>query len=43
MGKFFLTTLLAVTDMERYTRRKAITRPCDDFREGRPNKYNPSK
>ena len=46
MGRFFLTTLLAVGDMERNLivertqEGKAIAKQRDDFREGRPNKYS---
>jgi DNA invertase Pin-like site-specific DNA recombinase len=46
MGRFFLTTLLAVAEMERNLivertqEGKAIARQREDFREGRPNKYN---
>ncbi|MGG2084180.1 recombinase family protein [Lysinibacillus pakistanensis] len=46
MGRFFLTTLLAVAEMERNLivertqEGKAIARQRDDFREGRPNKYS---
>jgi len=46
MGKFFLTTLLAVAEMERNLivertqEGKAIAKQRDDFREGRPKKYN---
>ncbi|MDJ0287462.1 MULTISPECIES: recombinase family protein [Bacillus] len=46
MGSFFLTTLLAVAEMERNLivertqEGKAIAKQRDDFREGRPNKYN---
>lgn len=46
MGRFFLTTLLAVAEMERNLivertqEGKAIAKQRDDFREGRPNKYN---
>lgn len=45
MGKFFLTTLLAVAEMERNTiiertqTGKAIAKSKEGFREGRPNKY----
>jgi DNA invertase Pin-like site-specific DNA recombinase len=45
MGRFFLTTLLAVAEMERNLivertqEGKAIARQRDDFREGRPNKF----
>jgi DNA invertase Pin-like site-specific DNA recombinase len=46
MGRFFLTTLLAVAEMERNLivertqEGKAIARQRDDFREGRPAKYS---
>lgn len=46
MGSFFLTTLLAVAEMERNLivertqEGKAIAKQRDDFREGRPNKYS---
>lgn len=46
MGHFFLTTLLAVAEMERNLivertqEGKAIARQREDFREGRPNKYS---
>lgn len=46
MGRFFLTTLLAVAEMERNMiiertqEGKAIAKQRDDFREGRPNKYS---
>lgn len=45
MGKFFLTTLLAVAEMERNTivertqTGKAIARTKEGFKEGRPQKY----
>lgn len=45
MGKFFLTTLLAVAEMERNTiiertqTGKAIAKNKEGFREGRPKKY----
>lgn len=45
MGRFFLTTLLAVAEMERNMivertqEGKAIAKQREDFREGRPNKY----
>ncbi|MFE4522006.1 recombinase family protein [Cytobacillus firmus] len=45
MGRFFLTTLLAVAEMERNMivertqEGKAIAKQRDDFREGRPKKY----
>lgn len=46
MGRFFLTTLLAVAEMERNLivertlEGKAIAKQRDDFREGRPNKFS---
>ncbi|WP_394884290.1 recombinase family protein [Clostridium butyricum] len=46
MGRFFLTTLLAVAEMERNTivertqNGKAIARTKPGFKEGRPQKYN---
>jgi DNA invertase Pin-like site-specific DNA recombinase len=46
MGRFFLTTLLAVAEMERNLivertqEGKAIAKQRDDFREGRPAKYS---
>lgn len=46
MGRFFLTTLLAVAEMERNLivertqEGKAIARQRKDFREGRPNKFS---
>ncbi|MEK4743882.1 recombinase family protein [Bacillus sp. FSL R9-9481] len=46
MGRFFLTTLLAVAEMERNLivertqEGKAIAKQKPDFKEGRPNKYN---
>lgn len=46
MGKFFLTTLLAVAEMERNLivertqEGKAIAKQREDFREGRPKKYS---
>jgi DNA invertase Pin-like site-specific DNA recombinase len=46
MGRFFLTTLLAVAEMERNLiiertqEGKAIAKQKPDFREGRPNKYS---
>ncbi|HGH7183328.1 TPA: recombinase family protein [Bacillus luti] len=46
MGNFFLHTLLAVAEMERNLivertqEGKAIAKQRDDFKEGRPNKYN---
>ncbi|MFJ7480017.1 recombinase family protein [Bacillus thuringiensis] len=46
MGRFFLTTLLAVAEMERNLivertqEGKAIAKQRDDFKEGRPNKYS---
>ena len=45
MGQFFITTLLAVAELERNQiiertqAGKAIARQKDDYREGRPNKY----
>ena len=45
MGRFFLTTLLAVAEMERNMivertqEGKAIAKQRPDFKEGRPNKY----
>ncbi|MBU3093917.1 recombinase family protein [Clostridium sp. CM028] len=45
MGKFFLTTLLAVAEMERYTiiertqTGKAIAKTKEGFKEGRPKIY----
>ena len=45
MGRFFLTTLLAVAEMERNLivertqEGKAIAKQNPDFKEGRPNKY----
>lgn len=45
MGRFFLTTLLAVAEMERNLiiertqEGKAIAKQRDDFKEGRPKKY----
>jgi len=45
MGRFFLTTLLAVAEMERNLiiertqEGKAIAKMKDDFKEGRPKKY----
>lgn len=45
MGRFFLTTLLAVAEMERNLivertqEGKAIAKQRPDFREGRPNKF----
>lgn len=45
MGKFFLTTLLAVAEMERNLiiertqEGKAIAKQREDFREGRPKKF----
>ena len=47
MGKFFLTTLLAVAEMERNTiiertqTGKAIARTKEGFKEGRPKKFTP--
>ncbi|WNF35250.1 recombinase family protein [Bacillaceae bacterium IKA-2] len=46
MGRFFLQTMLAVAEMERNLivertqEGKAIAKLREDFREGRPNKYN---
>lgn len=46
MGRFFLTTLLAVAEMERNLivertqEGKAIAKQREDFREGRPNKFS---
>lgn len=46
MGKFFLTTLLAVAEMERNTiiertqAGKEIAKQKPDFKEGRPNKFS---
>ena len=46
MGKFFLTTLLAVAELERNMiiertqTGKAIAKQNPDFREGRPKLYN---
>ena len=46
MGRFFLTTLLAVAEMERNLiiertqEGKAIAKRKPDFREGRPNKFS---
>lgn len=46
MGRFFLTTLLAVAEMERNMiiertqEGKAIAKQNPDFKEGRPKKYN---
>ena len=46
MGKFFLTTLLAVAELERNMivertqTGKAIAKQSPDFREGRPKKYS---
>jgi len=46
MGRFFLTTLLAVAEMERNLivertqEGKAIAKQRDDFKEGRPNKFS---
>lgn len=45
MGRFFLTTLLAVAEMERNLiiertqEGKAIAKKREDFKEGRPNKF----
>jgi DNA invertase Pin-like site-specific DNA recombinase len=47
MGKFFLTTLLAVAEMERNTiiertqTGKAIAKTKEGFKEGRPKEYTP--
>lgn len=49
MGKFFLTTLLAVAEMERNLivertqEGKAIARQREDFREGRPKTYGKAR
>ena len=49
MGKFFLTTLLAVAEMERNTimertnAGKEIARQKADYQEGRPKKYTPKQ
>ncbi|MBN1042530.1 MULTISPECIES: recombinase family protein [Clostridium] len=49
MGKFFLTTLLAVAEMERNTilertqAGKEIARTKEGYREGRPQKYTPEQ
>ena len=49
MGKFFLTTLLAVAEMERNTilertlAGKEIAKQRPNFTEGRPRKFNPAK
>ncbi|MBK3497411.1 recombinase family protein [Viridibacillus sp. YIM B01967] len=49
MGRFFLTTLLAVAEMERNLivertqEGKAIAKQKEGFKEGRPNKYNPKQ
>ncbi len=49
MGKFFLTTLLAVAEMERNTilertqAGKEIARTKDGYKEGRPQKYTPEQ
>ncbi|WP_322016325.1 recombinase family protein [Clostridium butyricum] len=49
MGKFFLTTLLAVAEMERNTileriqAGKEIARTKEGYREGRPQKYKPEQ
>ncbi|MBN3553300.1 recombinase family protein [Fictibacillus nanhaiensis] len=46
MGRFFLTTLLAVAEMERNLiiertqEGKAIAKQREDYREGRPNKFS---
>jgi len=49
MGKFFLTTLLAVAEMERNTiiertqNGKAIAKTKEGFKEGRPKRYTPKQ
>ncbi|HEY5588150.1 MAG TPA: recombinase family protein [Candidatus Paceibacterota bacterium] len=49
MGKFFLTTLLAVAEMERNTiiertqTGKAIAKTKEGFKEGRPKTYTPKQ
>ncbi len=49
MGKFFLTTLLAVAEMERNTiiertqNGKAIAKTKEGFKEGRPKSYTPKQ
>ena len=49
MGRFFLTTLLAVAEMERNTiiertqSGKAMARARGELKEGRPRKFNPEK
>ncbi|NFL34461.1 recombinase family protein [Clostridium botulinum] len=49
MGKFFLTTLLAVAEMERNTilertqAGKEIARTKEGYKEGRPQKYTPEQ
>lgn len=49
MGRFFLTTLLAVAEMERNIiiertqNGKAIAKQRKDFKEGRPKKYTPKQ
>jgi DNA invertase Pin-like site-specific DNA recombinase len=49
MGRFFLTTLLAVAEMERNTiiertqNGKAIAKTKEGFKEGRPKTYNKSQ
>ncbi|WP_291571429.1 recombinase family protein [Clostridium sp. UBA4548] len=49
MGKFFLTTLLAVAEMERNTiiertqNGKAIAKTKEGFKEGRPKAYTPKQ
>jgi DNA invertase Pin-like site-specific DNA recombinase len=49
MGRYFLTTLLAVAEMERNLivertqEGKAIARQREDFREGRPKAYKKNK
>jgi len=47
MGKFFLTTLLAVAEIERNTiiertqNSKAIAKTKEGYKEGRPKSYTP--
>ena len=49
MGQFFITTLLAVAELERNQivercqTGKAIAKQNPNFKEGRPKKYNPEK
>lgn len=49
MGRFFITTLLAVAELERNLilertqNGKAIAKQRDDFREGRPKLYSPKQ